>query len=91
MRLYEREGLWGPIAEAYALAAVEYSGWADPWNAMRFARLAVEAGELYGGPGDEDVGVMRRLLGDPWGHWSVGLRVGRRDGKGRERVRRRER
>lgn len=81
--LYDQERMWGPIAEAYALAAIEYNGVGDAWTAMRFARKAVEAGLLYGGPGDEDVRVMQELLRDPWGHWSWMLRATKRMFRGR--------
>lgn len=76
--LYEQERMWGPIAEAYALAAIEYNGVGDVWMAQRYARLAVEAGLLYGGPHDEDVRVMQELLRDPWAHWSWMLRATKR-------------
>jgi len=73
--LYELEGLWGPIADAYVYAALEYSGVGDAWGAVMWAERAVEAGLLYSGPYDRDVRVMRELLRDPRSHWSWMLRV----------------
>jgi hypothetical protein len=66
--------MYGPIAEAYTLAAIEFNGAGDMWMAQKYARLAVEAGLLYGGPLDDDVNEMETLLKDPRGHWSWMLR-----------------
>ena len=79
--LYEQERMWGPIAEAYAFAALEYNGAGDPWTAQKFARLSVEAGLIYGGPHDDDVGQMEQLLKDPWEHWSWMLRTKKKSGE----------
>ena len=73
--LYQLERLWGPVADAYVLAALEYNGVGEAWAAVMWAERAVEAGLLYSGPYDRDVSVMRDLLRDPRGHWSWMLRV----------------
>ena len=72
--LHEQERMNGPIANAYALAAREWSGIGDVYNAMRYAHLAVEAGLLYEGPHAKDVRDMERLLKDPSKHWTWMLR-----------------
>ncbi|QDS71708.1 hypothetical protein FKW77_008461 [Venturia effusa] len=76
--LYEQERLHGPIAEAYALAAIEFNGVGEAWTAEKYAQLAVQTGLLYGGPTDPDVRVMVELLDDPWSHWSWMLRTEKR-------------
>ncbi|TLD18290.1 hypothetical protein E2P81_ATG12085 [Venturia nashicola] len=76
--LYEQERLYGPIAEAHALAAIEFNGVGEPSTAQKYARLAVETGLLYGGPADKDVKEMEKLLKDPWAHWSWMLRTNKR-------------
>jgi hypothetical protein len=78
--LYEQERLYGPISEAYTFAAIEYNGVGDLWTSQKYARLAVEAGLLYGGPADKDVKQMQQLLKDPVKHWSWMLRLNQRMG-----------
>lgn len=72
--LYKQERMWGPLAEAYTYAAIEYNAVGKEWKARELAALAVQAGLLYGGPYDEDVNHMQRLLQDPQSHWSWKLR-----------------
>jgi hypothetical protein len=73
--LYEQERMWGPIAEAYSFAALEYNGVGALSAAQKYARLSVEVGLIYGGPHDEDVKQMEALAEDPGGHWSWMLRT----------------
>jgi hypothetical protein len=73
--LYEQERMWGPIAEAYSYAALEYNGAGDAFIAQKYAHLAVEVGLVYGGPHDTDVKEMEQLLKDPKAHWSWKLRI----------------
>ena len=37
--LYEQERMWGPIAEAYALAALEYNGIGQAWTAQKICSI----------------------------------------------------
>ena len=76
--LYEMENMDGPITEAYTLAAIEFNGVGDVWSASKYARLAVEAGLIYGGPRDNDVKQMEKLLKNPKKHWSYMLRTKKR-------------
>lgn len=76
--LYQQERLDGSIYEAYAFAAIEWNGVGEPWNAVRYARLAVEYGLAAVGPKDRDVTEMQSLAEDPWGHWSWMLRTSKR-------------
>jgi hypothetical protein len=78
VELYTLEGLLGPIAEAYAYAAIEYNSAKRKWEALRYANLAVEAGLLYGGPGDGDVRAMGDLIMAPERHWSWDYRARKR-------------
>ncbi|KAK3494901.1 uncharacterized protein B0T23DRAFT_377733 [Neurospora hispaniola] len=70
--LYEMEGLWGMVHEAYALAAREYSKAGETWMVMKWAALAVEFGTMVLGEGDEALREMKGLARNPWGHgaWS---------------------
>jgi hypothetical protein len=76
--LYEQERLYAPIVEAYTLAAIEYNGVGEAYAAVRYARLAIEAGLLNAGPEDRDVKAMEALAADPWKHWSWMLRSEKR-------------
>lgn len=76
--LYEQERLDGSIYEAYAFAAIEWNGVGEPWNAVRYARLAIEYGLVAVGSRDRDVVEMKKLAEDPWGHWSWMLRTSKR-------------
>lgn len=76
--LYEQERLSGSIYEAYTFAAIEWNGAGDPSTAVRYARLAIEAGLASAGPRDRDVAEMIRLAEDPWSHWSWMLRTSKR-------------
>lgn len=83
--LYEQERLSGSIYEAYAFAAIEWNGIGEPWHAVRYARLCIEAGLAAVGPKDRDVIEMQRLAEDPFGHWSWMLRTSKRMSWGRMR------
>lgn len=78
LSLYEQERLDGAIYEAYAFAAIEWNGVGEPWQAVRYARLAIEYGLAAVGPNDTDVVEMKSLAQDPWGHWSWMLRTSKR-------------
>ncbi|KAH6850045.1 hypothetical protein B0I37DRAFT_390386 [Chaetomium sp. MPI-CAGE-AT-0009] len=68
--LYEMEQLWGSMHEAYAMAALEFSGVGDAWTAVKYASLGLEWGIPMLGEEDEEVEELRSLAEDPWGHWS---------------------
>lgn len=70
LRLYEVEELHGQITEPNMLAAIVLNRAGDEWAAMKYARLAIEEGNVYCGPRDPQVGEMRKILRDPRGHWS---------------------
>ena len=76
--LYEQERLSGSIYEAYTCAAIEWNGAGEPWQAVRYARLAIEAGLASAGPKDRDVIEMTKLADNPWAHWSWMLRTSKR-------------
>ena len=76
--LYEQERLSGSIYEAYTFAAIEWNGVGEPWQAVRYARLAIEFGLASAGPKDRDVNEMIRLADNPWAHWSWMLRTSKR-------------
>lgn len=76
--LHQQERLDGLIHEAYMFAALEWNGVGEPWDAMRYARLAIESGLAAVGSKDQDVVEMQRLAEDPWGHWSWMLRTQKR-------------
>jgi hypothetical protein len=78
VELYKLEGMLGPIAEAYAYAAIEYASAMKKWDAVRYAQMAIEAGLLYGGPRDDDVLAMRELVQWPERHWSWNVRARKR-------------
>ncbi|KAK4239850.1 hypothetical protein C8A03DRAFT_32043 [Achaetomium macrosporum] len=73
--LYQMERLDTIMYEAYMFAALEYNAAGDPWMAVKYARLAVEWGIPMAGPEDEDMGDLRELAENPWGHWSWLKRV----------------
>lgn len=82
MSLYEVEGMYAPVSEAYGLAALEANGGGDEWEARRWGGMAVEAGILYaGGLVDGDVSDWKQLAENPREHWSWEFRV-RGMGKG---------
>lgn len=83
--MYEQERLDGSIYEAYAFAAIEWNGVGEPWNAVRYAQLAIEFGLASVGPKDKDVKELKRLVDDPWGHWSWMLRTSKRMSWGKMR------
>lgn len=76
--LFEQEGLYGSIFEAYTYTAIEYNGAGEPWLATKYARLAIKHGLASSGPKDPDVIEMKELARDPWDHWSWMLRTKKR-------------
>ncbi|OIW32782.1 SET domain-containing protein [Coniochaeta ligniaria NRRL 30616] len=70
IKLYKDDNLDFAIAGAYTLAALNYNMLGDEKMAVKYAKLAVEAGSLEHGPPSSDVSEMRALLRSPKGHFS---------------------
>ncbi|KAK4177469.1 hypothetical protein QBC36DRAFT_327028 [Triangularia setosa] len=83
LSLYEQEKLWGSMYEAYTWLALEYNAVGEPWTAVKYANKAVEWGIPVVGAKDGDMEQMRRLIVDPWAHWSWLKRVRVNGGWGR--------
>ncbi|XXH00129.1 hypothetical protein Hte_006471 [Hypoxylon texense] len=66
--LYEREGIWGRINEAYYRAAIEYIGVGDIANAKKYAKLCVDHGQLFIGPDRPFIKNMQDLISEPTKH-----------------------
>ncbi|KAL8304451.1 hypothetical protein RB597_004373 [Gaeumannomyces tritici] len=75
LRLYAEERLDCALGDAYALAALNYNAFGDAEAAVKYARLAVEAGTMEHGEHGHDVQDMKNLLGGPEKHWSWRQRV----------------
>ncbi|KAL1836592.1 hypothetical protein VTJ49DRAFT_4896 [Mycothermus thermophilus] len=60
--LYEMERLWGSLHEGYVLAALAYNAAGSAWDAVRYARRAVEWGVPMVGEEDEDLKEMATYL-----------------------------
>jgi hypothetical protein len=73
--LYEQERLWASVADGYRLAALCAASVGNNWRAVKWAMRAVETGLIHDGPGDEEVGDVRRLLVNPREHWSWAVNV----------------
>lgn len=73
--LYEQERLWGEMFEPYFLASIAYNAAGEGWTALKYARLAVEAGMLWPGPVDPEFKDMELMLNGPTTHWSWALRT----------------
>lgn len=80
--LHEQERLGGNMYSAYSFAALEYNAVGDPWTASKYAHLAVDYGIPMVGEKHADVVEMKKLLEDPWAHWSWGLREKKKSGWG---------
>jgi len=62
VKLHELEGLWGPIANAQAFAALEYWEAGNRTRAGEYARKAKESYLVWSGEGHEYYGKMVELL-----------------------------
>lgn len=80
--MYEQERAWGTLTEAYTLAAIEWNGVGEAWTATKYARLAIEHGLATNWEESGDVMQMKKLVADPWSHWSWMLRTRKRMGWG---------
>lgn len=75
VKLYRDERLHFAIAGAYTLAALNHNMLGDEKMAVKYAKLAVEAGNIEFGEASGDVKEMQGLLSNPMGHFSWRKRV----------------
>jgi hypothetical protein len=72
--LYELEGMGGRLQEAYYRAAIEHNGIGQATQAMKYARLCLDRGLAFKGPGIPPgivfIESMKDLLRDPMTHKS---------------------
>ncbi|KAK8125789.1 SET domain-containing protein 5 [Apiospora kogelbergensis] len=68
IELYRLERLEGRLQEAYYRAAIEYLGIGKIAPAMRYARLCIDSGLKFKGPGKPFITSMEDLLRNPKGH-----------------------
>ncbi|KAK4041415.1 SET domain-containing protein 5 [Parachaetomium inaequale] len=73
VELYLAERLDAYLAPTYTRAALIYSMFGHEEKAREYAREAAGALERETGPQATDIESMRRLAGDPKGHWSWGV------------------
>ncbi|ORY60828.1 uncharacterized protein BCR38DRAFT_487889 [Pseudomassariella vexata] len=74
--LYEMEGMLGRMQEAYYRAAMEWNGVGHAAKAMAYARLCIDRGLAFKGPGKPFIESMEMLLREPEAHHSWRFRVG---------------
>ncbi|OLN94205.1 SET domain-containing protein 5-like protein 1 [Colletotrichum chlorophyti] len=70
LKLYKEERLEAKMAGAYTTAALNYNLLGRNKMAVKYARLAIEAGTIENGPGAPDVEAMRALAADPKKHFT---------------------
>ncbi|KAL1875455.1 hypothetical protein Daus18300_003194 [Diaporthe australafricana] len=70
IRLFEAEGLFTRIVEAYYRAAVEWNGVGSAEKAVKFARLCIEEGKVLESSIRPFMNNMRGLARDPSAHWT---------------------
>jgi hypothetical protein len=75
--LYNEEKIWGPVNEAYMLAAIEWNAVGDLEMMKKYALLAIDSGKVYRGEAHREVEDMKALLNNAENHWSWRLRVGK--------------
>jgi hypothetical protein len=73
--LYKEEKIWGPVNEAYMLAAIEWNAVGNVEMMKKFALLAIASGKVYRGEAHREVEDMKALLNNAETHWSWRLRV----------------
>lgn len=72
--LYQQERLYSRMYEVYTYAAIEYNAVGRPWEAIKYARLAIQHGFVARGAKNEDNYELSELAEDPWEHWSYMMR-----------------
>ncbi|KXH39128.1 hypothetical protein CSAL01_03159 [Colletotrichum salicis] len=70
LKLYKEERLESKLAGAYTTAALNFNLLGRNKLAVKYARLAVEAGTIESGPEMGDVEAMRELAADPKKHFT---------------------
>ncbi|KKY33985.1 putative ankyrin repeat protein [Diaporthe ampelina] len=78
VELFEAEGLVTRMVEAYYRAAVEYNGVGSAGEAIRFAKLCIEEGEVLESSIRPFMDNMRELIRDPSAHWTWRFRLSHR-------------
>ncbi|ROT35736.1 SET domain-containing protein [Sodiomyces alkalinus F11] len=77
VRLFAEEKLEAKLAGAYTTAALNYNLLGKSGLAVKYARLAIEAGMIEDGPAAPDVEAMRVLARDPKKHFTWRARLGK--------------
>jgi hypothetical protein len=85
--LYEQERVSGNMFEPYSLASIAYNAVEDGWTALKYARLAVEAGRMFPGPAHPEVKDMESMIGGPRSHWSWALKKPKEKTRMKTRIR----
>lgn len=78
VKLFEAEGLVTRMVEAYYRAALEYNGIGSAEEAVRFAKLCVEEGEVLESSIRPFMNNMRELIRGPSDHWTWRFRLSHR-------------
>ncbi|KAI1865701.1 hypothetical protein JX265_008024 [Neoarthrinium moseri] len=75
VELYGLEGMEGRIQEAYYRAAIEFNALGLSSQAMKYARLCLDKGLAFKGPGRPFIDSMKELLRDAEAHHSWKSRI----------------
>ncbi|KAF9873550.1 het domain protein [Colletotrichum karsti] len=70
LKLYRDERLESKLAGAYTIAALNFNLLGHAKQAVKYAKLAAEAGVIENGAGAPDVEAMRTLAADPKKHFT---------------------
>lgn len=65
IEMYKQERLHAPLSNAYKYAALAFCAEKSRWNAIKYARLAVEFGLLDNGFSHDEVVQMRNIAVEP--------------------------
>lgn len=76
--LFEAEGLVTRMVEAYYRAAVEYNGVGRGGEAIKYAKMCIEEGEVLESSIRPFINNMRELIRDPSTHWTWRFRLSQR-------------
>ncbi|ETS82058.1 hypothetical protein PFICI_07060 [Pestalotiopsis fici W106-1] len=68
--LYEQERLYSRLYEAYTYAAIEFNAVGKVWEAIKYARLAIQHSFVVAGPNNDDHYELAALAENPTTHWS---------------------
>lgn len=78
VKLFKEEGLVTRMVEAYYRAAVEYNGIGSAEEAIRFAKLCIEEGEVLESSIGPFMNNMRELIREASAHWTWKFRLSHR-------------